>query len=200
MKSLIPMKSAFPIFLGSSFLAFGLYHIHSLAIITEGGALGLNLLLEYWFAVSPAITNFLFNLMSYLLGLKTLGREFLARSALAALCFSLSYAFFEQFPHLWPELVHHPLPAAIAGAIFVGIGTGICVRHNAAVCGDDALAMSLSRITGLGIQWVYLISDMTVLVLSLSYIPVTKLVYSFVTVFLSGQIIGQFQQKMINAH
>ena len=200
MKSLITFKSSCIIFLGSAFLAFGLYHIHSLSVITEGGALGLNLLLEYWFAISPAITNFLFNVLSYLLGLKTLGREFLARSAMAALCFSLSYAFFEQFPHLWPELVNHPLLAAIAGALFVGIGTGICVRQNAAVCGDDALAMSLSRITGLGIQWVYLISDTTVLILSLSYIPLGRLWYSFITVFLSGQIIGLFQQKKINGH
>ena len=200
MKSLITPKSALLIFLGSSFLAFGLYHIHSLAVITEGGALGLNLLLEYWFAISPAITNFVFNCLSYLLGLKTLGREFLARSALAALCFSLSYAVFEQFPHLWPGLVNYPLIAAIAGALFVGIGTGICVRQNAAVCGDDALAMSLSRITGLGIQWVYLISDVTVLVLSLSYIPLSRLAYSFITVFLSGQLIGLFQQKMTKPH
>ena len=200
MKFPLTVKSALLIFLGSSFLAFGLYHIHSLAIITEGGALGLNLLLEYWFAISPAITNFLFNVLSYLLGLKTLGREFLARSALAALCFSLSYAVFEQYPHLWPQLVHYPLAAAVAGALFVGIGTGICVRQNAAVCGDDALAMSLSRITGLGIQWIYLISDTTVLLLSLSYIPAAKLAYSFITVFLSGQIIGLFQQKMIKSH
>lgn len=200
MKSLIPLKSALIIFLGSAFLAFGLYHIHSLSIITEGGALGLNLLLEYWLAISPAVTNFLFNVLSYLLGLKTLGREFLARSALAALCFSLSYAVFEQFPHLWPELVNRPLIAALAGAVFVGIGTGICVRQNAAVCGDDALAMSLSRITGLGIQWVYLASDLTVLLLSTSYIPLTRLAYSFVTVFLSGQIIGLFQEKNGNSH
>ena len=200
MKSLITPKSALLIFLGSSFLAFGLYHIHSLSIITEGGALGLNLLLEYWLAISPAVTNFVFNVLSYLLGLKTLGKEFLARSAVAALCFSLSYASFEQFPHLWPELANHPLAAAIAGALFVGIGTGICVRQNAAVCGDDALAMSLSRITGLGIQWVYLISDVTVLVLSLSYIPLSRLAYSFITVFLSGQIIGFFQQKTIKTH
>lgn len=200
MKSLITPKSALLIFLGSSFLAFGLYHIHSLSVITEGGALGLNLLLEYWFAISPAITNFVFNVLSYLLGLKTLGREFLARSAVAALCFSLSYAFFEQFPHQWPELVHFPLLAAIAGAIFVGVGTGICVRQKAAVCGDDALAMSLSRITGLGIQWVYLASDLTVLILSTSYIPLSRLAYSFVTVFLSGQIIGLFQQKNLKSN
>ena len=198
MKSFITPRSAFSIFCGSSFLAFGLYQVHSLAMVTEGGSLGLNLLIEYWLAISPAISNFVFNLLSYLFGLKTLGREFLFRSGVAALSFSVSYAFFEQFPRLWPELASHPLIAAIAGALFVGIGTGICVRHNAAVCGDDALAMSLSHLTGLGIQWIYLISDATVLLLSVSYIPLRRLAYSALTVVLSGQIIGLFQPKSHN--
>ena len=61
-----------------------------------------------------------------------------------------------------------PLVAAILGAVFVGIGTGICVRIGGAICGDDALAMSISHITRLRIEWVYLISDLTVLGLSLT--------------------------------
>ena len=61
--------------------------------------------------------------------------------------------------------------------------------------GDDALAMSLSRITKLPIQWIYLISDLLVLGLSLSYIPLNKIAYSLLTVILSGQIIGLFQKN-----
>ena len=63
-----------------------------------------------------------------------------------------------------------------------------------ATTGDDALAMSLSRILKWDIQWVYLITDFTVLGLSLTYIPLGKLVYSFLTVLLSGQIIGWIQK------
>ena len=55
--------------------------------------------------------------------------------------------------------------------------------------------MSLSHLTGLGIQWIYLVSDATVLLLSLSYIPARRLIYSALTVVLSGQIIGLFQRK-----
>lgn len=198
--SIISPKSAAWIFCGSAIVAFGLYQVHALSVVTEGGALGLNLLLEYWFAISPAVTNFLFNIVSYLLGLKTLGSGFLLRSGMAAVSFSLCYRFFEQFPRLWPGLYELPLLAAVLGALFVGVGTGICVRQNAAVCGDDALAMSLSQITGLCIQWVYLISDLTVLLLSASYIPLHRLGYSLLTVFLSGQIIGLFQEKMVKPH
>jgi uncharacterized membrane-anchored protein YitT (DUF2179 family) len=64
------------------------------------------------------------------------------------------------------------------------------VRVGAAPSGDDALAMSMSKITKVDIQWMYLVTDLTVLALSLSYIPVQKMIYSLVTVVLSGQLIG----------
>ena len=88
-----------------------------------------------------------------------------------------------------------PLAASIVGSIFVGVGCGVCVRIGGAPSGDDALAMSLSRLTRIPIQWVYLSTDLLVLGLSLSYIPVSKIAYSLLTVILSGQIIGLFQRK-----
>ena len=42
-------------------------------------------------------------------------------------------------------------------------------------------------------QWVYLLSDLIVLVMSLSYIPVRRIGYSLFTVLLSGQLIGFVQ-------
>ena len=85
--------------------------------------------------------------------------------------------------------------ASLIGAVFVGIGCGMCVRHGGAPCGDDALAMGISRLAQIPIQWAYLISDLTVLLLSVSYIPLGKILYSLITVILSGQIIGLFQRK-----
>ena len=35
---------------GSAFLAFGLYNVHALSGVTEGGVLGLTLLLDHWFS------------------------------------------------------------------------------------------------------------------------------------------------------
>ena len=49
------LKRSLIILLGSFVLAFGLYHIHSLSGVTEGGQLGLTLLLHYWFDLSPAL-------------------------------------------------------------------------------------------------------------------------------------------------
>ena len=191
---MIKPKHILILFFASAFQAFGMYHIHALADITEGGVLGATLLLEYWFHISPAITSFLMNAVCFALGFRILGKEFIACSAIAALGYSIGYALWEQFPPLWPEIVQYPLLAAVLGALFIGIGAGLCVRAGGATCGDDALAMSLSHITKIPIQWIYLISDLSVLLLSLSYIPLGRIVYSLITVILSGQIIGWIQR------
>ena len=180
--------------LSSVFLAFGLYHVHALAGVTEGGVVGLNLLLEYWFSISPAVTNFVANAVCYLLGWKLLGRKFIIYSAVATVSFSVSYAIIEQFPPLWSQLAGMPLLAAVLGAVFVGVGCGLCVKVGGAVSGDDALAMCISHVLHINIQWAYLITDLTVLGLSLTYIPITKIAYSLLTVLLSGQIIGWIQK------
>lgn len=179
--------------LGSFILAFGLYHVHSISGVTEGGVLGATLLLEHWTGISPALTGGIMNVLCYVLGWKLLGKEFIAYSALATVGFSGMYKICEQFPHLWPGLADMPLVAALVGALFVGVGAGLCVRVGGAPSGDDALAMSISHATGWKIQWVYLLSDLIVLVMSLSYIPVRRIGYSLFTVLLSGQLIGFVQ-------
>ena len=179
--------------LGSFILAFGLYHVHSISGVTEGGVLGATLLLEHWTGISPALTGGIMNVLCYVLGWKLLGKEFIAYSALATVGFSGMYKICEQFPHLWPGLADMPLVAALVGALFVGVGAGLCVRVGGAPSGDDALAMSISHATDWKIQWVYLLSDLIVLVMSLSYIPVRRIGYSLFTVLLSGQLIGFVQ-------
>ena len=180
--------------LGSIILAFGLYNIHSISGVTEGGILGLTLLLQYLLGLSPAVTSLVLNLLCYALGWRTLGREFLVYSLIATGGFSAAYAVFERFPVLWPGIADLPLLAAVLGAVFVGVGAGLSVRAGGATGGDDALAMSLSKLTGLGIQWIYLACDLLVLGASLVYIPWRRIIYSLLTVVISGQLVGVVQR------
>ncbi len=181
-------------FLSSAFQAFGMYNVHALSGVTEGGVLGLVLLIDHWFAISPAVSGFVLNAACYILGWQTLGKTFIGYSITAAAGFSVGYAVCELFPPLWPGIGAFPLLAAIVGALFIGIGAGVCVRVGGATSGDDALAMSLSHILKQPIERIYLISDLTVLGLSLSYIPLRRIIYSLFTVVLSGQIIGWIQK------
>jgi len=193
----LKLSNCLLILMGSMIQAMGIYNIHSLSGVTEGGVLGLTLLLKHWVAISPAISSFVLNLICYGIGWKTLGKDFIGYSLVSICIYSLSYGILEQFPPLWPEIASYPLIAALAGALFIGIGAGLCVRAGGATAGDDALAMSFSHLFRCPIQRVYLISDLTVLVLSLSYIPFTRIAYSLLTVVLSGQIIGWIQKTNV---
>lgn len=186
----IKITNCLTTFAAAAFQAFGMYNIHAVAEVTEGGVLGATLLLEHWLNLSPALSGAILNALCYALGWKTLGKPFLVYSVMAAVGFSTSYGLCELFPPLYPEIALYPLLASVLGALFIGIGSGLCVRAGGATSGDDALAMSLSQITKVPIQWIYLASDLLVLALSLSYIPLRKIIYSLLTVILSGQIIG----------
>ncbi len=188
-------KAIIKLLLGSGILAFGLYHVHSVSGITEGGSLGLTLLLDHWFQISPAVSGFVINVLFYGLGWKTLGKRFILCSAVATAGFSVVYAICEQFPPLGAPLAEYPLGAAVVGAVFVGVGVGLCIQAGGAPTADDALAMSLEKLLKLRkIETVYLFSDLAVLLLSLTYIPWERIVYSLVTVILSGKIIGWIQR------
>ena len=185
--------------LGCAIQAFGLYHIHSFSGVTEGGVLGATLLLDHHFRISPAVTSFVMNALCYLFGWRTLGRRFIVYSLISCAGFSLFYALFEGLGWILPLALYQclqdlPWTAAIVGAVFIGVGAGVCVRVGGAPSGDDALAMGLSRITGLGIQWIYLGSDLLVLGLSVTYLSWEQLIWSLVSVILSGQIIGWVQK------
>ena len=195
-KSLRKIKpaSCFLCLIGSAILAFGLYNVHAQSGVSEGGTLGLTLLLRHWFHLSPAITGAILNALCYLLGVFVLGRAFLLYSAVSGIGFSLFYAIFEQFPPLFPTIAQYPLEAAILGAVFVGVGVGLCVLGGGAPSGDDALAMSLSALTKKSISLFYLFTDLSVLALSLTYIPPKRILWSLLTVVLSGQIIGWIEK------
>lgn len=180
--------------LGCGIQAVGLCNIHAFADVTEGGVLGATLLIDHWFAISPALSAFVLNVLCYLFGWRTLGRDFLIYSAISGIGYSIFYALLEPYAPLWPALIASPFWSAIVGALFIGVGAGLCVRVGGAPGGDDALAMALSRLTKIDIQWIYLLTDGLVLGLSATYIPLARLGWSLLTVVLSGQIIGWIQK------
>src|SRR5699024_10515354 len=70
-------------FFASAFQAFGMYNVHALCGVTEGGVFGMILLIDHWLGISPAISSVILNVACYALGWKTLGKDFIAYSLIA---------------------------------------------------------------------------------------------------------------------
>ena len=181
------------IVIGTAILSFGLYNIHFQSNITEGGVLGMTLLIQNLFGIRPGISGIIIDSICYFIGYKYLGKAFLKNAVVATIGFSLFYTFFESIGFILPEMTGVPLMAAISGGLFVGLGVGLVVREGGASGGDDALAMIISKASKCKIGRAYLATDLIVLILSVSYISMGNILVSLVTVMISSFIIGKVQ-------
>ena len=151
------------------------------------------LLVERWLGISPSAITSVLDISCYLLAFKYLGGQFIKISMISTLSVSLFYKFWELFPPMLPDLSEYPLAAAIGGGLFVGIGVGIIVRQGGSSGGDDALALTISRVTHWRLSRSYLFTDLVVLGLSLTYIPVFRIAFSLITVTISSFLIDLVQ-------
>ena len=145
------------------------------------------LLLHHWFGIPAAIASPVLDLICYFAAFRLLGKDFLKTSALASVCLAGWFFLWERLPYFLPDLSGHLLAAAVAGAAFIGLGVGLVVRRGASSGGDDAMA--ISKASGCRIAAAYLFTDLTVLLLSLSYIPFRQIAFSLITVTLSSTLL-----------
>lgn len=184
------LKSVLLVILGSSILSFGSYNFNYQNSITEGGVLGLILLIKNLFDISPSITSLVIDLSLFTLGSKFFGKKFLIFSILSTISFSTTYRIWESIGFLVPSFSHNMLLASILAGIGVGIGVGLVIRGGGASGGDDVIALIGNKFTKLKVNHIYLISDGIVLVLSLVYLDFKQVFFSIIAVTISGKIIS----------
>ena len=177
--------------LGAGICSFGIHNIHQRVGITEGGVIGFMLLMEHWFHIAPSLLTTVLDITCYMLAFRYLGSKFIVISVFSTFSVSMFYEVWEFFPFLLPDLSSYPFLAAILGGLFVGIGVGLIVSQGGSSGGDDALALTISHLTHWRLSKAYLFTDFVVLGLSLSYIPISKIIYSIITVMTSSYIIDR---------
>lgn len=196
---LCSLRAEFPprrlavIALGAAIATFGLHNIHQRTGITEGGVLGLLLFVNHWTGLPASLVSPVLDLLCYAAALKVLGAGFLRTAVVSSAFMAAWFKVWESFPPMLPDLSPYPLAAAVLGGIFIGVGVGLIIRQGGSSGGDDALALVIQRLSGWGLARCYLITDLTVLALSLSYIPAWRIAFSLITVTLSSFLIEKVQ-------
>ena len=79
------LKSILLIIIGATILSFGSYNFNYQNNVTEGGVLGLLLLLQHVFNISPSITSVVIDFSLFTIGSKFFGKKFLLYSILNAI-------------------------------------------------------------------------------------------------------------------
>lgn len=184
------LKSILLIIIGASILSFGSYNFNYQNNVTEGGVLGLLLLMQQIFNISPSITSVIIDFSLFAIGTKFFGKRFLLYSVLSTITFSTTYKIWESVGFLIPSFTNNMLIASILAGIGVGVGVGLVVRGGGASGGDDVIALLGNKLLKLKVNHVYLATDSIVLLMSLVYLDIKQVFFSIIAVTISGKIIS----------
>ena len=184
------LKSILLIIIGASILSFGSYNFNYQNNVTEGGVLGLLLLMQQIFNISPSITSVIIDFSLFSIGTKFFGKRFLLYSVLSTITFSTTYKIWESVGFLIPSFTNNMLIASILAGIGVGVGVGLVVRGGGASGGDDVIALLGNKLLKLKVNHVYLATDSIVLLMSLVYLDIKQVFFSIIAVTISGKIIS----------
>ena len=184
------IKSIMLIIIGATILSFGSYNFNYQNNVIEGGVLGLLLLMQHVFNISPSITSVVIDFILFTIGSKFFGKKFLLYSILSTTTFSITYKIWESIGFLVPSFTHNMLIASILAGIGVGVGVGLVVRGGGASGGDDVIALLGNKFLKLKVNHVYLITDAIVLLMSLVYLDIKQVFFSIIAVTTSGKIIS----------
>lgn len=182
------LLDCFTLILGSFLFAIGINYFAIPNMLSEGGVIGITIILYYVFEWTPAIVSLVLNLVLIIIGYKFFGKKTIIYTLITIVFMSL----FLEITHSWGEpLGNDSLMAALFAGAFVGAGLGIIFRVGGTSGGATTLARLLNQLVGWSIGKSMLIIDITVILLSVFVIGKEKAMYTLVAVFIGAKIIDK---------
>lgn len=188
--------------LGSAIIAFGTNYIYANSHIPEGGIIGICLIIEHFSGIHPSISNIVITALCYVLAWRLMGTKYILNASVATIGFSVFYAIFSSpmLDGLIPSMAKYPLLAALIGALFIEVGTGIAHRSGSAPSGEQALTMAIAKRGALNFGWILFIRDFTILSLSIvMYDDKIQGLYSVIYAILIMTLTTPITEYIVNA-
>ncbi|WP_054957100.1 YitT family protein [Paenibacillus dakarensis] len=192
-----------PIIVGTAIYAFGLLYFIIPNQLMEGGVTGITVLLNYAFQIPPSMSTLLLNIPLFLVGVKILG----GRQSIYTGLGIVSLTFFLWLIEKWIELgwivpfqtEHDYILASLYAGVTLGAGLGIVFRFGGTTGGSDIIARIFNRKFGYSMGQVILGLDIIIIGASLLYIPLEKILYTLVAVFIASKVIDFIQEGAYSA-
>lgn len=176
------------IVLGTSVYGFGLVYLNIPNDLAEGGVTGITLIMRALWDINPAYSTLILNIPIILLGGKILGRRSLVYTVIGTFGLSFWLGFWQTVP-LLIDLQHDLLIVALLAGLIAGIGSGVVYKVGGTTGGVDVLARILEKNFGITIGRSLLIFDVFVLLLSLTYIDLKRMMYTLIFSYVFARVI-----------
>lgn len=188
MTSLKTIKEIVLIIIGTSIYAFGLVYLNIANQLAEGGVSGITLILKALFGIDPAYSTLFINIPLILIGGKILGKRSLAYTVLGTLSLSVFLWIWQRVP-LQINLQHNLLIVSLLAGLVAGIGSGLVYRMGGTTGGSDIIARILEKNYGISMGRSLLALDVIVLLASLSYIDLKRMMYTLIVSYVFSRVI-----------
>ena len=170
------LEDAIALATGVILVSIGVAFVASAGLVT-GGVTGLAFVLHYATGTGFGPLFFALNLPFYWLALRRMGLPFTLKTFVAVALLSL----LTQWQAQWFEIAHpHPLYAAVAGGLAMGVGFLVLFRHHASLGGVGILALYLQQRFGWRAGKVQMAVDCCIIAAALVTVEPMRVLWSII--------------------
>lgn len=162
--------------------------------IVGGGVSGLSTILYHSLGIEPGVSFFVLNGVLLIIGLRTLGKSFVAKTLFAATMLSA----FVQLFSMMPIYTENMMLATVFGAALYGVGIGLCFAAGGSSGGTDIIGRVIQiKFPYIPIGKTLLFVDGVIIAISLVLFKNLELVlYGVLSLFISTYSIDWVIQKL----
>ena len=178
---------------GTALMAIGAEGFFEHADLVAGGITGIGIMLDEWTTTKFDVhiplwfVNLAGNLPLFLIAWKWKGREFVSRSILTAVLFSLML----YVEGVFPLYSRDPLLAAVYGGTALGIGLGLVLSVDSTTGGVELAATLLNlKFRSVSVPRFIFILDASIILMGMAFFGVEMGLYAILAVFVTDQFIS----------
>ena len=184
-KILKQIGSILLIIVGCALAAFAIGAILIPNLILDGGINGISIMLAQLTPLKASLYIVLLNIPFILLGLKSLGKEFVFKALFAMLVFSGMLLYTETLD----IGIQDKLLATVYGGLVLGIGVGLIIRYGGCLDGTEIAAIILSKKTSFSVGQIVLICNIFIYGTAGFLFGFGRALYSLLTYFITFKVI-----------
>lgn len=183
------LKRFILIAIGAAIYAFGFVVFKMPNQIAESGMAGVTLILYNVFGINPTLTGYLINYPLIVLGARLFGKKAMLYTVYGTFMLYFFIGLFRK-SGIVIDLQGDYFVISILAGLTAGIGGGLVFRNSGTIGGSDIIARVLEEKFSIPLGQGLLGIDIMVMLLSLTYVSVPKMMYALVASFIYSQVVG----------
>lgn len=178
------------IILGVFIMTIGTYFFNVPSNIAAGGVTGFAQVIKHLLpSMNLGILVGILNLLLFIIGMITLGKEFGLFTLIGAGSYTLFLTIFDAIIKIKEPILSDGLANLVIGAFLVGFGLARVFNENASTGGTDVLAKIVEKYSELPVGKAMLAIDTLVIIFAATVFGIESGIYSFLSIFITTYVL-----------